>query len=377
MNMKKIVYLIILIITSCSSSNKRTTELVLKNEQNEKAFELTPLEGGFLTPDTDIPLGNIVDLIGDHIIISSHRTPNAFKVFQIKGDSLITTGEFLKRGEGPFEMIQPFAFYNRPEKRLYIYDHAGQIRSIYSIELQNIHNLYETSNWKEIQVPVIEDYFLGSWMRKVGDNSFLILGSKVRSREMLSKIDLTRNSISELNCPYPEQDGTFNMSPIVKQTVYLTGVIERHPKSDKIVYACESGKYAEIIDLTNPEINRTLMLATYPKYITDDGLNKTFLEDCLRGIQVRVTEKYIYLLPYPLTKGEVRRDMSYKGYPNYCSDELLVFNWEGKFAKKYIFDTPIYSFVVDESDCSLYAATVDLKEDNEIMKKYILDNSDV
>lgn len=373
MNMKKITYLILLIITSCSSGNKYKTELVVKNERGQESFETTPLNGRLLSSDSNIPLGNIVDFVDDYFIISSHRTHHAFKVFQLKGDSLIEKGEFLKRGDGPFEMLQPFAFYNRPEKRAYIYDHGGQLKSIYSIDLCNIQNLYETSNWEKIQIPVIENYFLGSWMRKVGNHSFLILGSKVRSGKMLSKIDLIDNSISELNCSYPERDGTFNTSPVVKQSVYLAGVIERHPTTDKIVYACESGRYAEIIDLTNPEISRTLMLATYPEYV-GDGINKSFLEGCLRGMQVRVTAKYIYLLPYPLTKGEVRRDLSYKDYPNYCSDELLVFNWDGGFVKKYALDTPIYSFVVDEDDCFLYAATVELENDSEIMKRYELDD---
>jgi hypothetical protein len=368
--MRKICYFIGLIFISCSSGNKHKTALVLKNESSEKSYEQIILEGELLSPNSDIPLGNIVDLVDDHIIISSGFSNNVFSVYQLKGDSLIEQGQFIRRGEGPFEMIQPSSFYDKLENRIYVYDHVGYLKTIYSIDVCNIQNLFETSTWEEVRVPIIKDYFLGSWMRKMNDNSFLILGSKVGSKNLFSEINLTNNSISELTCPYPEQDGVFNVDIVVKQGVYLTGVIEKRPSLNQVVYACESGGYAEIIDFTGFEINRILIMATYPKYITRDGINRSYLDDCLRGMQVRVTEKYIYMLPYPLTKGAVRRKESYKGYPSYCSDELLVFNWNGEFVKKYAFDTPVYSFVVDQNDHFLYAATVKLEDEGEIMKRY-------
>ncbi len=113
-------------------------------------------------------------------------------------------------------------------------------------------------------------------------------------------------------------------------------------------------------------------LSVYPKYTTKDGLNRSYQNDCLRGMQVRVTNRYIYIQLMPLTKGDVRKRVLYKEYPNYCNDELLVFNWDGVLVKKYILDIPIYSYVVDLKDQYLYGISVDLKSDNPIFKCYHL-----
>lgn len=370
--MRKTIYFTLLFFISCSSGNKHKTELVLNNELNEKEHEQSFLSGELLSSDSDIPLGNIVDLIDNNIIISSYRQNNAFSVYQLKGDSLIEKEAFLRHGEGPFEMIQPFSFYNKQENKLYVYDHVGYLKSMYSIDLQNFQNLYNTSTRVEIQTPDLKDYFWPGRMRKMNDNSFLMLGSKVRSRNLLSKINLTNNAAFELNSPYPEQDGAFSVDQMVKQGVYLDGVIEKHPDLDKVVYACSTGKYAEIIDLMHSELNRTLISAIYPKYRTQDGINRAYLDDCLQGMQVRVTENYIYTLLYPLTKGDVRNKKSYKGYPSYCGDELLVFNWQGEFIKKYALDNPVYSYVVDEKDDFLYAMTTHIDGEGELMKRYKL-----
>lgn len=378
--MKVIICIVgIIILVSCSTNNKNKTELVIKNELKEKTCEQTPLIGEVISSDSDIPFGNIIDIADGHILFSSYYTNHAFKVYRIENNNLVESGQFLKYGEGPFEMAQPYSFYDKLKNQIYIYDYNGRLGKVYSIELHPIENLYNTSKWEEIQIPVIQDYFLGNSMRKMDDDSFVILGSKVRSNKLLSKIDLDNNTIFELNHSYPEMDGTFKIDPVVKQGVYFNGVIEKHPYSNRLVYACGSGKYAGIIDFDpiTSTIKNTSIFTIYPKYTTTDGLNRSYLDDCLRGMQVKVTDEYIYILPSQLTKGDVRRKALYKGYPNYCSDELLVFNWKGELLKKYLLDVPVYSYIVDESDNWLYAVTVELDDEGQIMKKYKLEDLEV
>ena len=311
---------------------------------------------------------NFVAKSGEYIIVQSKYENPVFTVYALNKDTLIEHGAFLRTGEGPFEMIYPNAFYDSKINKFFVYDFAGGLKSMYSIDVSKITNLYDTSTWERVALPEIKSYYFGLSMFLMDDHGFLILGSHFNSKNLYSYV-----KCYELNYSYPLNDGTFNMEPIVKQSVYMDAVIVKHPFLDKFVYACGTGMYADIINYADTLlVNRISLFNIYPEYTTKDGVNRSYKNECLRGMQVRVTKDAIYIQKFPLTKEDVRNRVMYKGYPNYYNDELFVFDWEGNLIRKYVLDTPIYSYVIDEENNKLYGMTVDLENDEPLVMSYTM-----
>lgn len=352
---------------------KQNTMFGISKENMDNDISEIKLQGESLHCDSTIWGVNLVAKIGDHIIMQSKFGDFVFWVYTLNAHKLIEHGGFLKYGEGPFEMLSPNTFYDQKTNHLFIYDFVAGLKSMYSIDLNEITNLYNTSTWERLFLPEIKACYLGPSLFMINDHGFLILGSHFSSKNLYSYIDLSKKEFRELNYEYPEKDGTFKMESIVKQSVYMDATIAKHPSLNKFVYACGSGRYAEIVNYTDTIFTSKISLfEVYPKYTTKDGLNRSYASDCLRGMQVKTTEEAIYIQQFPLTKGDVRNQVLYKGYPNYYNDELFVFDWEGCLMKKYILDTPIYSYIIDEENRKLYGMTVDLENDEPLILSFTM-----
>jgi hypothetical protein len=83
-----------------------------------------------------------------------------------------------------------------------------------------------------------------------------------------------------------------------------------------------------------------------------------------------VTDSLIYTRPIQYSLDMLRSGASYKGYGLNYNENIYVFDWNGKLIKKYELDTPIYSFVVDEKNKTIYAETDDLDTGDSIIRKY-------
>lgn len=367
-----ICLLLFLICISCTSKPKEVTA-GMTTENSEKEINSISLKGELLSCDSTMWGVKIVDKIGDYFIMQSNHNNPVFWVYKLEGDLLIEQKGFLTHGEGPFEMIQPYAVYDKRMDKLFLYDFVNGLKSMYSIKLDDITNLYNTSTWQKLPLPDTKGRYWGASLCAINDSALLVLGSRFYSQNLFSYIDLSKKSLQELNYSYPKNDGTFNVEAIVKQNVYMDAVIVKHPSLSKIVYACGSGRYADILQWKDTLLTDKIPLfSIYPKYTTRDGLNKSYDEECLRGMQVAATDEAIYIQFIPLTKGDVRKQAQYKGYPNYYNDELIVFNWDGEVLGKYLLDIPIYSCVVDEMNKVLYGMSMDLDSGNPIIVRYNL-----
>lgn len=372
--MKQLIFLFVLVLcTSCFSKKRDSANSENKNEEIQKRMDPVCLKGEPLFCDSTIWGTNFCEMIGGYLIMQSNYNSPIFFIYELKGNKLIEKGRFLSRGDGPFEMLQPHSFYDVKTNKFYLYDYIGIFKSMYMIDMEKITNLFDVSSWKKISLPDTKAFYMGGSMIKMNDSTLLALGSRFNSTNLFSTIALNVEACHELDFPHPTNDATFNMPSAVKQGVYMDATIVKHPSENQFVYACGSGKYASIISIVDTVLNeKRNFLSVYPKYTTKDGLNRSYQNDCLRGMQVRVTNRYIYIQLMPLTKGDVRKHVLYKEYPNYCNDELLVFNWDGVLVKKYVLDIPIYSYVVDLKDQYLYGISIDLKSDNPILKCYHL-----
>lgn len=368
--MKYLLIFLFFLLYSCTLK-QRGGELSVENEAINDTIIATLIEGELLSTNSTVLGTNMVAKIDNHIIMqSAHHNP-AFLVYKLEGDTLVEVGGFLRIGEGPFEMLRPCSFYDKQSNKLYLYDFVGVLRSVFAIDLNDISNLYDTSTWSCFSTPDTKPFYMGSSMLALNDTVLLTLGANFNSSNLFSILDMTQVSLTELVYAYPPNDGTFNMEAIVKQAVYMDGTVARHPFLNKFVYACGTGKYADILTLSDSLVtSRISLFNVFPKYDTRDGLNRSYADDCLRGMQVGATANAIYMLLMPLTKGDVRRRALYKEYPNYCSDELFVFDWEGKLVRKCQLDIPVYSYLIE--DDYLYGVSVDLNSEELIFKRYRL-----
>lgn len=363
---------IVLFVISCTFGSKNSSQGV-SDENLKREISEIKLKGEVLCCDSTLWGVNFVAKVGNHIIMQSQHANPLFWVYELNKNRLLEKGSFLNNGEGPFEMIYPNALYDQKRNDLLVYDFAGGLKSMYSINLDTITNLYNTATWKQLPLPEIKSCYLGPSLFMMNDSGLIILGSHFNSENLYSYIDLSKKDFYELNYKYPTNDGTFKMPPVVKQSVYMDATISKHPFLDKFVYACGSGRYAEIINYTDSTLQSSISLFNiYPQYTTKDGLNRSYNNDCLRGMQVKTTENAIYILQLPLTKEDVRNQVQYKGYPNYYNDELFVFDWEGCLIKKYILDTPIYSYIIDENTHKLYGLTTNSENDEPVIMSYTL-----
>lgn len=362
-----------IVLMSCASKVEKIG-LNVENKSLVDKIESVFLKGETIACDSTIWGTDFVALVDkEYIVMQSKYNNSVYWLYELKSNVLKEVGSFLKRGDGPHEMLKPHAFYDKQMNKLYLYDFVGTFKSVYEIKLDNIKELFDTSKWEKYLSPNAKSYYIGASMSAINDTTLLMLGSNFNSSNLFSILNLSDASLTELKYSYPQSDGTFNMEPIVKQGVYMDGKIAKHPFLDKIVYSCGTGRYVDVLLFSDTSvIERIPLLDEYPKYASRDGLNRTYAEDCLSGVQVKVTANAIYVLLSPLTIGDIRKGTLYKGYPNYCSDELFVFDWEGKLLHNYNLDIPIHSYLIDDNDEYLLGIGVDLEEENPIIRKYKL-----
>lgn len=359
-----------LLLVSCSfNTEQKRAEISIIESDAPKDVKTKQLLGETISSDSIIWGGTIAGLVDDYILLFSNQTEYFFYVYKISGDRLIYDGSFLEKGNGPFEMLQPYSFYDEADNKLYIYDYVGKLRVMYSICLRDMKNLYNTDTWEIVKIPETAGCYLGYSLTKISSNKYLLLASKFGYKSLFSIMDVDKNSLSDLNIHFPN-DGVTNVDPIVKQGVYMDGSVIKHPIDNKIVYACGTGKYAEIISLDNFE--KRNLFKEYPKYYTRDGLNRAYKEECLRGIQLRANSSYIYTMTIPYTYGELKQKKKYKDYPNYYNDELFVFDWDGNLNFKYTLDVPVYSYFFDRNHTFLYGLTADMESGDVLVKRFAL-----
>lgn len=158
---------------------------------------------------------------------------------------------------------------------------------------------------------------------------------------------------------------------VADHLVYGNASLAKHPLLSKLVYTCRYGRFVEILETNGAQITKRIPIFNkYPIYKVK-GSNFKTEDNCLQGAVTQVTKNRIYCLLTPYTKKEAKENTTYKGMPNYYSDELHVFDWDGKLIKTYQLDMPICSFCVDETDSILLGST--LQGEDFAVRKYKLD----
>lgn len=364
--MGKIYFLLFTVFCiSCTSQVKKGN-----HDQAGDPVGIVPLSGEFLSCDSLIWNPGIEVAYHDYIILRSSGE-YLYDVFKISDDRLVKEGSFLKRGSGPFEMAHSDMFKEDRHNKLYVSDYNGGIEKIYAIPLDDIYNLYDTSQWKVIHFPAYSKHLFFPSIAMLNDSIWVLPGGEINAHNIISSVDIENGEIHALDFDFPDaRFKTPGQRNITEQMVYSDATLLKHPSLDKLLYSCSSGRYAEILSVYNGDIEKRIPLfKEYPRYESKDGVNKHFKDECLRGMITRVTENKIFCLLVPLTKKDARTDVLYKGYPNYYCDELFVFDWKGTLLHRFILDMPVCSFVTNEQGNVIYATTVD-SEGEYVIRKY-------
>lgn len=361
---KQLYYLafILVLLSSCKNSTKN---------QNQEV-EATPLVGEVLQEDSLVEAGIFVSLRDDTLILKSSNPAALLRAYTIKGDSLISSVGFLRRGNGPKEVDIFRCWMDKCTKKLTLLNINGTLTHGLEIDLNSSKNCTSSDLWNRLDFNKIEKVRYGDGFVRLPNGRILITGGGYDTPVTLSEIDVKNQSVVPIGF-WPED--RFDGRNLVKQSIYIdNATLHRNMKSEQLLYVSGKGKYAFIFRLEKNTVTQKIMLFdAFPSYMTaEDGINSRLNADCEAGFRVTVTDSLIYMRPeeYEVVRGQMPDN--YKGYPYYYNDKVYVFDWNGKMVRKYMLDTPFFDFIIDEGNKRMYASTDDLETGGTIVKRYSL-----
>lgn len=366
--LSKYSYMLFFLLLGISCSQIKTDaskEVVTLNERKEIP---KLLHGYDLVCSTDL-WGMKIDFVnGNQMFIQELSNTDLYGKFQIRKDTLIREKGFLKRGNGPYEVVNPFLWRANEKDSIYIVNSQGVVTDIYKLHVKDIHS---PNSWERIKFPTIKEGALIYPSLAMLDNvSCIVAGSIVNDINILSQINLRTGEMASLDFNFPRYN-YFSQIKAVEHMAYCDASVLKRPESTRLLYTCKIGRYVVLLDYDGNKINnQTELFSTYPTYNSESNYKLIKENDCLRGVIPQVTADFIYCLIIPYTREEALNMKEYKGLPNYFGDELVVFNWEGKRIASYCLDKPICHFNVTPDNKYIYASTFD--EDNIVIRKFIL-----
>lgn len=283
----------------------------------------------------------------------------AFRLCRITEDSIVSAGEFLTIGDGPYEMHFPQCAWNFYDNYLFIGDFVNRQNKLIYIPLDSIQNVFDVHTWEVSKfVPfVLEGH-------RISPSSLICLEKGKFVDAMIAGkvfvfIDNNQDTLWS-GGEYPD-DGCNVLPKRLKSYAYL-GDWQKHPREDKFVYFSSYNRYMFITKLegdTMKEIASPYRL--YPQYsLSEDGQNVSIDAQCYFGVRkMYVTENYIYMLMNDALFGDFKKGKMHDGYSVFYSNEVYVFDWEGRPVKKYRLDHQVGNIWTDENDECLYASTID------------------
>lgn len=339
-----------------------------KSKDKDNTIQELPtiqLQGEYLKCDSDI-WGMKIDFIDENQFLIEELSQNKlYAIYELNGNSLRKKGSFLTKGNGAWEVINPS--YQVTDSSLFIANYSGTISKVYKIRKEYP---FDKDKWEVVDMPLNHNCLLFPNFVMFNDSICIATGGELTDNKILSAINFKRNKVEAINYTFPG----INVATYVKSAdflVYCDAKLAKHPSLSKFVYTCRLGRFIEILEMDGTHLSKRIPLcADYPVYKASN--DRRVIDDrCLRGAVTKVTENYIYCLMTPYTHGEALKENLYKGLPNYFSDILYVFNWDGKLLYKYTLDMPVCSFCIDRNDKYMFAST--MKGEDFVIRKYKLD----
>ena len=351
-----------------------------KQQQGNEAPEIS-LQAITLKTDTALMNNHVYRLIDNTLIVYQSAAAGAYlSACQIKNDSIIQLGTFLRKGSGPYELpVLPRIIPDSKSKKLHIY-HCTNASIIYTIPYPLQTNLLQTSTWEVIRNKVKPNFFWGNSpcsMQLFGDSTFITIGGAIKEGEENSYVINKYNPYTHQNTPI--QGFNFRKelpgNNIIKRRAYNEAYLFRQSDKNRFAYINSRGKYFCLFDIEEDTVkNFKTVLDQFPAYsVAKDGKNFNYDQNGFQGMEPRFTPHHIYLgePPYASIKEWVEAG-PYKGYSSDSFDRILVYDWDGNHVSTLLLNKPVTNFIVTEDDSCIYASCENLEEETETIIKYNL-----
>jgi len=328
---------------SCSENYKKES-YEFKNEISLKRKEIK-------VPPVLFIVGGMV-LTDNFLVTVDIKADTLFRVFKLPDYKYI--GGFTSRGNGPDEenFISGYMHHLSGDKFLY-----GSITSIKTANIDLAKNKIEVIDKISLPVKLLN---LNQAFR-IGNKYYGISLNRKSTREFVSYNPQT-NEISNFGCTYPKV-GKKIKSPIRNMILVSTVAV----KPDNSHFACVYDKFPILRIYKKDGVLETEMRylnnQKFPQaFIEKEPLKKQFDDVMQNYRRIKVTNRFIYALYIGKTMGELPSRQS--GLVDF-SNEIHVWDWNGKPIKKIFLDKNIFSFCVSPDDKFLICSSL-----NEIDKFY-------
>ncbi|MDR2882891.1 MAG: hypothetical protein LBU98_03845 [Alistipes sp.] len=335
-SVRNIALLAMLLGSSCGNAQRGGSGEWLYGERELSAHRLFT--------DSEILSVWSLDILDSLIVVNTPQEKTQFKVYRIQGDSLKHTDTFLHVGRGPLEVSLGFG-YDMPENNTYVVTGINPCGKIISIPKDK--GLSSTAHWNVYENPALRPCV---GVVPLDPVSMLVVKGADNSGKMFALLDTSSGRMTDLDIGFPE-DGID--VPYHERVSAYTGHIAKRPHIRQFVHSAYSWAIVTIYDIDESGAVRSIPIHNEVPRDFRDPSNRM-------GYGLAVTPDYIFLSDPKLTRGELRGDpMAKNGFPAGYSDELSVYDWQGRPVVKLHLSEAVCYMKVDEDNKHLYAISLD------------------
>ncbi|MDD4712124.1 MAG: hypothetical protein PHP34_02205 [Bacteroidales bacterium] len=316
---------------------------------------------------------SFIGMKDSNIIIRSY-TDTLFEIYKIKGKNIERVKKFGLKGNGPNEYYIFATYFDNIRSDLYVLENNGKLTHGSVININN-KSIADEKTWEKIDFKWMKPFYSGFSFIPESKDSFLILGAVSNSKNFLSSISISDKSIVPID--YWVKNKYAPNNNFITQRIYIdnANLLMNHTKH-KFLYSGGNGKVVYIFNLKGNKVDSLIKIYDEVKvHKTTDGINYTFPEKVNWDVFTKTTDKYIFIRLYKYEKNNGNAD-DYKGYPYYYSDNLEIYDWNGRHIVDINFDTPFYDFIVDKNNKFILTLTNDMETKETVMRRYPIQDID-
>jgi len=331
-----ITFLLSVLITfiNCSKKNTDTVFLEFDNTVNLKSAN-TNIESS--------DLGEVVNmLICDSILIVNEMfTENIFKLFDLKTGRIVAN--CISKGRGPNEMLGPGIITRYKDDIFSTYpNNMQQLIYISAYDLVKGENKFRQVD--KLSIPgALKTY-------PINDSVTISTGIFEHGRYCLHN---KHSKTTVLKFDYPTDKEHKKESKIALGLAYQ-GLITVKPDQTRFAFAASSSGNFEIYKLLLDKDFERVVQKNYflPKYANDNNKSVVFLKNSKEGfMSIASTGEHVYVV----YSGRSREEY---GTNTYNSDNILVYDWDGRPIVRFKLDRDIKNMALDEDGMKIFGYSI-------------------
>ncbi len=329
---KIITFLLLAIIISCKNGSKIENTVVFDRSDFETTQILNGIEIEF---DSMIMQPKQLCVYDSILITYNPKEEKLFHIFNL--NTLKKTGECISIGQGPTEMIQPY-FVKTNKNEVVIFDMATSKISKYKLD-----EFINNPNPKPFNQTTLNEHIF-SEISMIGNN---IIGSPYQPGSQFYVFNMNGEKINELGS-FPHSD--LNQSETEKLDAFQSILATNY--SDKFA-ACYI--WTDLIEIYN--IDGTLEKRIHGPENFETQFKEYNDGNIITSKSVKQTQRAAYYSPvsagnelFILFNGKSANDTDY----NIFSNQIFVFDWNGKPKQIFKLDQDVYPITVDARKKKIY-----------------------